>query len=170
MMMMAMMMAMARLSSCFPRWLLGQDRPESAALAGALAGLASFNYRFLFPYSSSRGLSPADFLCFCLSWPRLMGCVVAFTTMQCDINGCVQESHRCMLCILEGYRAHGKLLDQVRVLKRLVEKSFLNIIHWKRKDCSPTALVHWDCLRDQYCSIVPGWQKKDFNNFKKQRL
>ena len=49
------------------RWLLGRDRPESAALAGALAGLASFNYRFLFPYSSSLGLSPADFLCFCLS-------------------------------------------------------------------------------------------------------
>ena len=67
MMMMAMMMAMARLSTCFPRWLLGRDRPESAALAGALAGLASFNYRFLFPYSSSQGLSPADFLCFCLS-------------------------------------------------------------------------------------------------------
>ena len=27
-----------------------------------------------------------------------------------------------MLCILEGARAHGKLLDQVRVLKGIVEK------------------------------------------------
>ena len=87
-MLMAMMMAMARLSNCFPRWLLGQDRPESAALAGALAGLASFNYRFLFlasfnfrflfPYSSSRGLSPADFFVFLFeltTFDGLRGCI-----------------------------------------------------------------------------------------------
>ena len=77
-MMMAMMMAMARLSNCFPRWLLGQDRPESAALAGALAGLASFNFRFLFPYSSSRGLSPADFFVFLFeltTFDGLRGCI-----------------------------------------------------------------------------------------------
>jgi len=36
---------LARASLCSFRWLLGRDRPESAALAGALAGLASFNYR-----------------------------------------------------------------------------------------------------------------------------
>ena len=46
--MLMLMMVVAHLSNCFLRWLLGRDRPESAALAGALAGLASFNYRFLF--------------------------------------------------------------------------------------------------------------------------
>ena len=73
-----MVMIVARLSNYFPRWLLGRDRPESAALAGALAGLASFNFRFLFPYSSSRGLSPADFFVFLFeptTFDGLRGCL-----------------------------------------------------------------------------------------------
>jgi len=36
---------LARASLCSIRWMVGQDRPESAALAGAIAGLASFHYR-----------------------------------------------------------------------------------------------------------------------------
>jgi len=36
---------LARASLCSMRWIIGQDRPESAALAGAIAGLASFHYR-----------------------------------------------------------------------------------------------------------------------------
>ena len=75
---MVMMMIVARLSNCFPRWLLGRDRPESAALGGALAGLASINYRFLFPYSSSRGLSAAGFCVFLFeptTFDGLRGCL-----------------------------------------------------------------------------------------------
>ena len=37
---------LARASLCSLRWLVGKDLPESAALAGAIAGLASTFYRF----------------------------------------------------------------------------------------------------------------------------